>query len=434
MKLGVNLPWGEYGWDIGRQAEAADGSTPATARTSLLLAPAPQTKNNELFLDLIFSSLKQLGIQCVRLFLLADGVNLSPPTIDENGKWQVPDTDMYARNQAPDFVTVLDVCVRQKMQIMPVFVDYLLFAPPTILIRHFDVKSLLPNITTSGVTIPPGTKSVNDFVESFYKEPIQASFRDDSKSADWREFIKGGRAPILRSGPEVDSFLKSTLVPLLEISSSPKYRDQVLAWDIINEPEVAIELANKKTAEGGWLENLSDPVGGYPLAYFIRQSARLILAAKMNVTVGFQTAMPLGQDDGFKSKHQSDIVGEQISEIAKLVTTQLFPQMNFLPQCHYYPSDCGGKSEQNKLVSKKNFRLKAGNPLILGEFATKINAASGKSPWGSDVPGNDSVTARLQAAKSKGYDWAFPWSATNGLDDYSRFDQPTQNQYKAFQP
>jgi hypothetical protein len=87
MKLGVNLPWGEYGWDIGRQAEAADGSTPATARTSLLLAPAPQTKNNELFLDLIFGSLKQLGIQCVRLFLLADGVNLSPPTIDENGKW-----------------------------------------------------------------------------------------------------------------------------------------------------------------------------------------------------------------------------------------------------------------------------------------------------------------------------------------------------------
>jgi hypothetical protein len=77
--------------------------------------------------------------------------------------------------------------------------------------------------------------------------------------------------------------------------------------------------------------------------------------------------------------------------------------------------------------------LPTGSSLILGEFATKIDTTSGKSPWGDDISGNDSVTARLQVAKSKGYDWAFPWSAIDGIE-YSRFDQPTLNQYKAFQP
>src|SRR6202035_3464750 len=126
---------------------------------------------------------------------------------------------------------------------MPVFVDYLLFAPPAILIRNVDLNSLLPNVATGDVVIPPGTKSVDDFVESFYQDPIQAGFRDDSKSVDWREFIKGGRAPMLRGRDAVDSFLNSTLTPLLEICSSAKYKNQVLAWDIINEPEVAIALA-----------------------------------------------------------------------------------------------------------------------------------------------------------------------------------------------
>ena len=437
MNLGINLPYGSsasYGWDIGRQPEAADGSTLTSTKTSPLLAPAPNSMNNELVLDTYFRALKLLGIECVRWFMLADGVNLSPPTIDKNGKWQVPDSDLYATNQALDFVTVLDVCVRQEMRIMPVFVDYLLFAPPAILICQLDIDSLVLNALTSVVTIPPGTKSVDDFVETFYKNPIQAYFRDDSKSVDWREFIKGGRAPILRSRDGVDSFLKSNLAPLLEISSSPEYKDQVLAWDIINEPEVALDNAQKSIKHGGWQEHLSDPVDGYPIAYFIQQSAKMILDAQMNATVGFQSAMPLGQDDGFKSKHLTDFLGEQISEITKVVTQLLLPQQNFLPQCHYYPKDCVGDSGQNKLLSKSSFKLKPGSTLILGEFATKIDYATpGKSPWGSDIPGVDSVLARLQVAASKGYDWAFPWSALNGIER-SRFDFNTSSEYQEFEP
>lgn len=154
----------------------------------------------------------------------------------------------------------------------------------------------------------------------------------------------------------------------------------------------------------------------------------MIFSSQMKATVGFQTAMPLGQDDGFQSSLKSNALSTEIVDIQNVVTTILLSDSRFLPQCHYYP----GHSGQTDLLPKKTFKLPTGSSLILGEFATEINSA-GKSPWGSDITASDSVTARLQVAKSKGYDWAFPWAAIDGME-YSRFDQATINQYKAFQP
>ena len=439
MKLGINLPWGgndHYGWDIGPQPVAVDGSKPDDAWIAARLL-SPGANGSKTNLDAQFAALKKLGIQCVRMFILADGTNLNPPTIDNNGQWQIPSNSLDPMHLS-DFGTVLQVCVRQNMLLMPVFVDYQLFAPPAIMIQHLGSTNM--TLSSDAVFIPPGQDSVDDFVDNYYQDPVQALFRNDSRSVDWHKFVKGGRAPILRKRDQVDGFLKSTLKPLLDVSESETdFKQQILAWDIMNEPEVAI---NMFLNDSNWKANASDPVLGYPLAYFIQASAAMILGYDMKATVGFQTAMPLGQDDGFQSSLQVkdasgnttyNSLGAEVTEIQKVVTTLLLPNPNFLPQCHYYPKDSAGNSGQTKLLSKSAFKLGIGSTLVLGEFATRINS-SGPSPWGSDIPGTDSVVARLQAANSKGYDWAFPWSATSGIDGRSYFDPQQYKNYASAGP
>lgn len=431
MNLGINLPWGSrdsYGWDIGPQPIGADGSTPSAEVTANRMV-SPGANGDKTNLDTRLSSLKKIGISCIRLFLLADGVNLSPPTIDSKKKqWQVPSSSLDPTHLS-DFRTILEACVRQNMQIMPVFVDFTLFQPPAIMIQHLGACDT--QATSSAIYItPPMPDSVDDFVKNYYADPAQKDFQNDSKSVDWNKFIKGGRAPILRSRDQVDAFLKSALQPLLNVAASQDdFKRQILAWDIINEPEVAIAKFLSSDPSEGWGLYAFDSVEGYPLAYFIQASAAMILSFQMSATVGFQTAMPLGQDDGFRSSLKSNALSKEIAEIQKVVTSLLLPNSNFLPQFHYYP----GHSGQTSLLTRKTFKLPSSRSLILGEFATKIDASSGNSPWGSDIPDKDSVTARLQVAKAKGYDWAFPWSAIDCLA-YSRFDQPTQAQYRVFQP
>lgn len=439
MNLGINLPdSGDdyYGWDIGPLAVAADGSTQSDEYIAArLVSPGP--KGYKTNLDRQLAILKSNGISCVRMYLLADGVNLPPPTIDSRKKqWQVSSSTLDPTHLS-DFRTILEACVRQNMLIMPVFVDFYLFAPPRIMIYHYggprDPKASSGAVyvyETSRNSIGPVVPdSVDDFVTDFYSDPSQLTYQDNSKSVDWHKFIKGGRAPILRSRGEVDSFLKSTLQPLLNLAASQAdFKRQILAWDIISEPEVALANYLSSDPSAGWSMYATDPVEGYPLAYFIEASASMILSFQMKATVGFQTAMPLGQDDGFQSSLMGNALSAEIAEIKKVVTTILLSNSCFLPQCHYYP----GHSAQTNLLPKETFKLPSGSRLILGEFGTKINSAPGKSPWGSDIPASDSVSARLQVAKSKGYDWAFPWAAIDGIE-HSRFDEATIKQYKAFQ-
>jgi hypothetical protein len=440
MNLGINLPNGGeayYGWDIGPQAVAVDGSTQSDEYIAARLV-SPGTRGDKTNLDTKLANLKRYGIDCIRMWLLSDGVNLPPPTIDSKKKqWQVTSSTLDPTHIS-DFRTILEACVRQDMLIVPVFVDFYLFAPPRIMIQHFGGPDD-PKVSSGAVYVyetsqnsigPVVPDSVDDFVTDFYSDPSQLAYQDNSKSVDWHRFVKGGRAPILRSRGAVDSFLKSTLQPLLNVAASQAdFNRQIVAWDIINEPEVALAKYLSPDPSIGWSMYAADPVEGYPLVYFIEASASMIFSAQMKATVGFQTAMPLGRDDGFQSSLKGNALSTEITEIKKVVTTILLSDSRFLPQCHYYP----GHSGQTDLLPKETFKLPTGSKLILGEFATKIDSTAGKSPWGSDITATDSVSARLQAAKSKGYDWAFPWAAVDGMEN-SRFNQATINQYKAFQP
>ena len=79
--------------------------------------------------------------------------------------------------------------------------------------------------------------------------------------------------------------------------------------------------------------------------------------------------------------------------------------------------------------NQKGIKLPPTTQLILGEFATRIDDGAKHSPWG--ISGSDTVLARLQVAATKGYDWAFPWSATDGIER-SPFNAYTQTQYPQF--
>ncbi len=200
MKLGINLPWGtrdSFGWDIGPQAVAVDGSTQSASYLANRLV-APGANGDKTNLDTRLASLKSVGISCVRLYLFSDGVNLTPPTFDgKKNQWQVPSFTLD-RTHVSDFRTILEACVRQDMQIMPVFVDFNLFAPPAIMIQHSGGPGDKKASSNAIFITPPIVDSVDQWVKTYYANPTQKNFESNSNSVDWHKFIKGGRAPILR--------------------------------------------------------------------------------------------------------------------------------------------------------------------------------------------------------------------------------------------
>lgn len=415
MDVGINFPWKAYGRDIGPQLQTAKPSGPPPANP-LFAAGAPGYKT---CLDQLFASYKGLGITCVRWFILADGTNLDPPVL-QKGKWQVCQSSLSGTAYTQDFEQILQAAVRQKMLLIPVFVDFLLFAPPSIMINHLGTLNGQCTISTNDVPIPPGTTTVDQFVTVFYKNPVQTPYQDDSQSIDWHRFIKGGRAPILQKKDQIRRFLAAALQPLLDVARSKvEYKNQILAWDLINEPECAI---------GNWVNGKKqawDPVQGSMMLYFIGAGVKMILGAGFPATVGFQTAMPLGQDDGYQSKYGKSLTGLEVAKLQPLVMA-LLALPDFYPQCHFYP----GLSGQSKIVQASNFGASTGAKTILGEFATAIDPMVA-SPWGAVITPPDSILQRISLVEDAGYDWALGWSATL-CDENSRFRPSEQAEYKQF--
>ncbi len=433
MKLGINLPWCQYGQDIGRGVTAAKPAPGENAQSKPLFDSG--LNQDKTMLDTLFSQFKALGIDAVRWFLLADGLNLNPPTLDDKGRWKVVDSTLEAYGHLQDFEKILQVCARQNMLLMPVFVDNAIFGPPVLLLSQFGTPK--EPLKIGDVPIPPGATSVDDFVDDYYKDPVQKFFRDDSKSVDWRQFIKNGRGPILRQQAKldpapIDSFLSTTLKPLLDTArSDADYANQILAWDLINEPEMALYRSTKAFASV-----TPDPISADGLAYFIQAGLKMIIQAGFRATVGFQTAMPLGQNDGFRAKHnpQSDELGAAVDKIASKVTQlNLLKNPKFMLQWHYYPTSDEDQTEQTTLLKRDVFGSGPGTKTAIGEFATATNPHASSSPWGADIAGPDTIPARLKAVADKGYDWAFPWSATDGGEAgrHSRFDVAQYQSYKA---
>src|ERR1700722_656866 len=115
MKLGINLPWGRYAQDIGTKLATKSGAALADALAKPLLAPG--VAQGEIMLDTTLKVVQALGVSCVRMFLLGDGVTLAAPTLDkQSGKWSVNQPVLPSVYQT-DFDKILQAFKRQKMQV-----------------------------------------------------------------------------------------------------------------------------------------------------------------------------------------------------------------------------------------------------------------------------------------------------------------------------
>jgi hypothetical protein len=240
-----------------------------------------------------------------------------------------------------------------------------------------------------------------------YKDPAKDRVRDDRQNPDWSRFIKRGRARLLESGSRLESFLARSLQPLLNVSKSPKYVKHVEAWDLINEPEGAIGSGSD--------------VRGRNLGALLAAGIQMIKQTGFTATVGFRTAKPLGLDDGLNQDHIKDIA-KDIEELT-VAMKPVIGQQWFLPQFHYYPE----YRTQTRLPSTRQLRVPS--PIALGEFATKLQLPL--SGWPEIPNGRDSVTERLSVAAKSGFKWAFPWSATDGIDQ-SLWNDTIQQQIRGF--
>jgi hypothetical protein len=199
---------------------------------------------------------------------------------------------------------------------------------------------------------------------------------------------------------------------LLQVASRSDYKDSNLACDILNEPEMVLQFPND-TEPGR-------PIPLDQMANFLRSACAMVVDAGFQPTIGFQTARSLGLDDG-----STGYGNARLETLAKLATA-LAPaftsrKKSFVAQFHYYPEHCDQKTLPERPRDRKGPSLYA-----VGEFSTEIHCR-----WKEVTGPTDNVKDRLNAIKAKGYDYAFLWSAQNGLA-YSSWKRDEWSAVKRF--
>lgn len=246
MKVGVNYPWDDYGFDFGR---APDGTRAGND-------PAWLTRIEQ---DL--AHFRALGISVVRWFILADGVayGIGADAPHPSGKpnqveWRFDPPAMDSELVA-HFAQLLEEFARvngteQKktpsaapILLMPVFIDYL-FCMPGNYVRYVE-------------------------------DPVQKQTRPDT---DW---VKQGRSDAITDAAKRKVFLERALTPLLR--AAEKRKDTIFAWDIINEPEWVTT---------GWDPNRRSAqhvVTAEAMIAFIQEARTLVQRQGFKATVGFRS-------------------------------------------------------------------------------------------------------------------------------------------------
>lgn len=178
IPIGVNYPWGEYGWDFGVHPW---GRRPWTKTITSAL-----------------NEFKDLKIRVVRWFILADGMCYG--TGAQAPKWN--NKTKYWECTPPE-----------KISVKPIVDDF------ELLLKEFQKVApmqLLPSLI--------------DF--HWLQTGIPAM---DKQGNPMTGIIKGGRYDILLNSNKRKTFLDTVLNKLLDVSK--KYKNSLYAWEIINEPE-----------------------------------------------------------------------------------------------------------------------------------------------------------------------------------------------------
>jgi hypothetical protein len=395
MDVGINHPWVSYGCDFGPGIwETGPDYVPAWNRKEDVPNGKPQRR-----LDRQLQEYGECGIKAVRWFILADGWNYGTPTLkDRRWTFKPPSLSKLHLSHFEDLLKAFRES-NTRLKLVPCFIDFNFLGPAKVVI-----PTLNPLQHSDEVVVPPDAESVDAFLKAYYDGPAGSDgfrgtatarrYRDDKRPVDLSQFIKGGRAGALGKA-NLTGFLDKALEPLLDVAK--RYKDVILAWDIINEPEMVLQYLKVKNPPADRTVPLDQ------MTTFLIEAAKRVCKAGVPPTIGFQTARPLGLDDG---SADSDPAGrlETLAKLAEnLARTYKTSAPPFIGQFHYYPERC----DQKRLPDPTTMQWP--RACAVGEFSTQIGC-----PW-PETMARDGIQQRLEAIKTKKYDYAFLWSAQNGL-------------------
>lgn len=198
MKVGLNYPWANYGWDFG---EGPWGMRRAWEPTLV----------DEL------KSLKKLGVHAIRWFVLGDGITwgtrADAPTEDKARQWHGQPQWRFNPPQGAAVAPILEdfrallTCFQRAnddggtaLQLMPAVLDFHMFFP-----GNFE----------TGPFKKPGSKG-------------------DAPPAG---FVKNGRMDAIIDRSKSALYLDHLLRPLVSMMAEAPYRGLIHSVDVFNEPE-----------------------------------------------------------------------------------------------------------------------------------------------------------------------------------------------------
>jgi hypothetical protein len=329
MKIGINYPWEDYGWDFGDPPEEW---VPASSR-----AAWRQEKRQRMGETL--AELAQLGLASVRWFLLGDGTNYGlgeeAPRLVE-GQWHfdpLPPEHPYHAQLLDDFRFLLETCRSNGLTLLPSLIDFQWAWPGE---------------------IPAGSRSI----------------------------VKRGRGQLLTDPHRRERFFAAVLDPLLDLSF--EYREQIVAWELINEPEWVVRPP------------------GYQFWRWRRQ--RTIPKQRMREFLGAGLQRIAEYRGGVFPSTVGFALSRSVQEWSGIGGT--------LDQFHYYP--------------QSGERLPVGlESAVVGEVAT----AADFRPW----PELDaqSIPNRLHLLASRGFPAAYLWSAGD-ISDATRWTAEEKEQLRDY--
>src|SRR6478735_7675118 len=239
MRVGVNYPWFDYGWDFG----LAPPSWRAPDRDPRWVGA----------IDDDLRRFQALGITVVRWFILADGLTYGS---GNEAPWPDPvRPDIWHFDPPPlgaDALTHFDALLLRfdavnqggpPLQLLPVLIDF-----------HFCDAGVLP-VALAGAAAPTGP----------------------TPDPGW---VKQGRGATVVDAVRQRRFFDGVLDPLLRVSAA--HRGAIAAWEVINEPEWVTT---------GWHPDgrSGHPVDAASMRAFVEEGKSRIRGAAFKPTIGFAT-------------------------------------------------------------------------------------------------------------------------------------------------
>ena len=244
MRVGINYPWFDYGWDFGLAPPGWRGSG---------MVPRWYDEIDghlELFHD--------LGLGVVRWFILADGLTYGSgdaaprPDPDRPGQWRFNPPRLDA-DHLEHFRELLvrfsrfNADVETPVLLLPVLIDF----------RFCE----------------PGARPIS------LPDPA-----DPMRTVSDPAWVKCGRADVLVDSSKRARFFDGVLEPLLAISQ--EHRNALYAWELINEPD---------WITNGWHPDgrHDHPIGEASMKAFLEDGKHRIRRAGFKPTIGFSLVATL---------------------------------------------------------------------------------------------------------------------------------------------